>query len=43
MSPSGAVGLLTVSGIRFAGSEVSVRVTAEGEVAPASAATVEVR
>jgi glycogen debranching enzyme len=43
MSPSGAVGHLSVSGIRFGGAEVSVRVTAEGEVAAASGATVEVR
>jgi glycogen debranching enzyme len=43
MSPSSAVGLLEVSGIRFAGAEVSVRVTADGEVAAASGATIEVR
>jgi glycogen debranching enzyme len=42
MSPSGAVGLLTVSGIRFAGSDVAVRVTADGEVAAASGATIEI-
>ena len=42
MSPSGAVGLLTVSGIRFGGAEISARVTAEGEVAAASGATIEV-
>ncbi|HEU4848899.1 MAG TPA: glycogen debranching N-terminal domain-containing protein [Terrimesophilobacter sp.] len=43
MSPSGAVGLLTVSGIRFGGAEVSVRVTAEGEVAYSSGATIDAR
>lgn len=42
MSPSGVVGLLEVSGIRFGGAEVSVRVTADGEVAAASGAAIEV-
>ena len=43
MSPSGSVGLLSVSGIRFGGAEVSVRVTADGEVAYSSGAAIEVR
>jgi glycogen debranching enzyme len=43
MSPSGAVGLLEVSGIRFGQAGVSVRVTPDGEVAAASGATIEVR
>ncbi len=43
MSPSGAVGNLTVSGIRFADAEVAVRVDADGEVTQGSGATIEVR
>lgn len=43
VSPSGMVGLLDVSGIRFHGSTVSIRVTPDGEVAAASGATIEVR
>ncbi|MBB5633232.1 hypothetical protein BKA04_001455 [Cryobacterium mesophilum] len=43
MSPSGVVGMLDVSGIRFRGDSVSVRVTPDGEVAYGSGATIEVR
>jgi glycogen debranching enzyme len=43
VSPSGMVGPLDVSGIRFRGSDVSIRVASDGEVAAASGATIEVR